>query len=156
MTLFVDGEVHSTTTGERAFRFHVPLSGEHEITARSGDLVDTITLRKVDEAPSAAVMPTTSIANWFDDAELPSPDGFFSIRDTLGDIKQSEDGARVIASVLEAVATSRGEVGRGVEIPPAMQAIVDRMSVEKLIREAGEVPIESVAALNAQLNTIAK
>lgn len=156
VTLFVDGEVHSTTTGERAFRFHVPLSGEHEITARSGDLVDTITLRKVDEAPSAAVMPTTSIANWFDDAELPSPDGFFSIRDTLGDIKQSEDGARVIASVLEAVATSRGEVGRGVEIPPAMQAIVDRMSVEKLIREAGEVPIESVAALNAQLNTIAK
>jgi beta-galactosidase len=58
--------------------------------------------------------------------------------------------------VLEAVATSRGEVGRGVEIPPARQAIVARMSVEKLIARAGGVPIEQVAAPNAQLNLIAK
>jgi beta-galactosidase len=57
---------------------------------------------------------------------------------------------------MEAVATSRGEVGHGVEIPPAMQAIVDRMSVEKLIKQAGGVSIETVAALNARLNLIAK
>ena len=101
-------------------------------------------------------MPTTTIANWFDEAPLPAPEGFFSIQDSLGDIKRSGDGARVIASVLEAVSTSRGEVGRGVEIPPAMQAIVDRMSVEKLITQAGGVPVEQVAALNAQLNLISK
>ncbi|WP_353816503.1 glycoside hydrolase family 2 protein [Agromyces sp. SYSU T00266] len=156
VVLSVDGVEIGAVEGRRAFRFRVPLTGEHEITARSGALVDTVMLRKVDEVPAASVMPTTTIANWFDDAELPSPDGFYSVRDSLGDIKQSEDGARVIASVMEAVATSRGEVGHGVEIPPAMQAIVDRMSVEKLIKQAGGVSIETVAALNARLNLIAK
>ncbi|WP_159600822.1 glycoside hydrolase family 2 protein [Agromyces humi] len=156
VVLSVDGVEVGAVEGRRTFRFHVPLTGEHEITARSGDLTDTIVLRRVDEVPAASVMPTTSIANWFDDAQLPSPAGYFSVRDSLGEIKQSEDGARVIASVLEAVSTSRGEVGQGVEIPPAMQAIVDRMSVEKLIKQAGGVSTEHVAALNAQLNLIAK
>lgn len=156
VVLSVDGVEVGAVEGRRTFRFRVPLTGEHEITARSGDLADTIVLCRVDEVPAASVMPTTSIANWFDEAELPSPVGYFSVRDSLGDIKQSEDGARVIASVLEAVSTSRGEVGHGVEIPPAMQAIVDRMSVEKLIKQAGGVSIEHVAALNAQLNLIAK
>lgn len=156
VVLSVDGVEVGAVEGRRVFRFQVPLTGEHEVTARSGASTDTITLRKVDEVSAASVMPTTSIANWFDEAELPSPAGFFSVRDSLGDIKQSEDGARVIASVMEAVATSRGEVGHGVEIPPAMQAIVDRMSVEKLIKQAGGVSLEHVAALNAQLNLIAK
>ncbi|WP_082462166.1 glycoside hydrolase family 2 protein [Agromyces sp. Leaf222] len=156
VVLSVDGVEVGAIEGRRTFRFRVPLTGEHEITARSGDLADTIVLRRVDEVPAASVMPTTSIANWFDEAELPSPVGYFSVRDSLGDIKQSEDGARVISKVLEAVSTSRGEVGHGVEIPPAMQAIVDRMSVEKLIKQAGGVSIEHVAALNAQLNLIAK
>ncbi len=156
VTLLVDGAELDTIDGTRAFRFGVPLTGRHDIVALSGDATDSITLRKVDEVPTASVMPTTTIANWFDEAALPSPAGYFSIRDTLADIKQSEDGARVISSVLEAVATSRGEVGRGAQIPPAMQSIVDRMSVEKLIRQAGGVPIERIAALNAQLNLIAK
>lgn len=156
VSLLVDGAKIDTVEGSRTFRFEVPLTGEHEITARSGDLTDTITLRKVDEVPAASVMPTTTIANWFDDAELPTPEGYFSIRDTLGEIKQSEHGARVVASVMEAVATSRGEVGQGVEIPPSMQAMVDRMTVEKLIRQAGGVSIDRIAALNAQLNLIAR
>ncbi|MGF0116982.1 glycoside hydrolase family 2 protein [Promicromonospora sp. Marseille-Q5078] len=156
VSLLVDGVEHATVEGRRAFRFQVPLTGEHKITARSGGLVDTVVLHKVDEVPEATVMPTTTVANWFDDAEVPVRDGFFSIRDTLGDIKRSEEGARLIAPVLEAAATRHGEVGKGVEIPAAMQAIVDRTSLEKLIQQAGGVPAEQVAALNAQLNTIAK
>lgn len=156
VTLLVDGTAIGTVSGARVFRFDVPLTGEHEITARAGEETDTIVLRKVDEVPAASVMPTTTIANWFDEAPLPAPEGFFSINDTLADIKQSEEGARLIGAVLEALATSRGDVGRGVEIPPAMQAIVDRMSLEKLIAQAGSVPVEQVAALNAQLNLIAK
>ncbi len=156
VTLLVDGMEVDRAEGRRAFRFQVPITAQHQITARSGELSDTIFVRKVDEVPETAVLPTTTIANWFDDTELPTPDGYYSIRDTLADIKKSEDGARVIASVMETMATSRGEVGRGVEIPPAMLKIIDRMSVEKLLQQAGEVPIEQVAALNAQLNLIAK
>ncbi|MGF3056454.1 glycoside hydrolase family 2 protein [Microbacterium sp. YY-01] len=156
VTLFVDGTEVDTVSGARAFRFEVPLTGEHEITARAGQTSDTIALIKVDEAPETSIMPTSTIANWFDAAPLPTPEGFFSIHDSLADIKQSDEGARVIMSVLEAVATSRGEVGRGVEIPPAMQAIVDRMSVKQLLTQAGEIPMEQIATLNARLNLISK
>lgn len=156
ITLFVDGAEVGTVQGEHAFRFPVSLTGVHEITARAGELVDTITLRKVDAVTLAPTSSTTTVANWFEGAELPTPEGFFSIRDTLGDIKQSEDGAKALAPMLEAVATSRGEVGRGVEIPPAMQTIIDRMSVAALIEQAGGVPTEQIAALNARLNLIAK
>lgn len=156
VSLLVDGVEYGAVEGRRTFRFQVPLTGRHEIVARSGDLSDTISLRKVDAVDEANVMPTTTISNWFDEAELPSPAGFFSIHDSLADIKQTDDGALVIASVLEGLATSRGDVGKGVEIPPAMQAIVDRMSVESLVRQAGGVSIETIAALNARLNLIAK
>lgn len=156
VTLDVDGREHGTLSGRRSFRFEIPLSGEHTVTARAGDLTDSVTLRKVDEVDPATVMPTTMIANWFEDTELPAPDGYFSIHDTLGHIKQSPDGAQIIASVLEALSTSRGEVGKGVEIPAAMQTIVDRMSLEKLLSQAGNVPAEQIAELNAQLNLIAK
>ena len=62
----------------------------------------------------------------------------------------------MIGVMMAAMAESRGEVGRGVEIPPAMQAIVDRMSVEKLLAQAGNVSPEQFGALNAQLNRIPK
>lgn len=156
VSLQVDGVTLAPVAGSRVFRFDVPLDGEHEVTAVSGALSDTVVLRRVDEETVAAVAPTDTVANWFDDAELPRPEGFFSIRDTLAEIKETEAGARLVAGLMEMMATSRGDVGRGVEIPPAMQAIVDRMSVERLIREAGDVPAEQVAALNAQLNLIAK
>lgn len=156
VTLVVDGVEHGTVAGTRAFRFRVPISGEHEITARSGVLEDSIVVRKVAEVAEIKVTSTTSIANWFDEEALPAPDGFFSIRDSLADIKKSEQGAQLIGVMMAAMAESRGEVGRGVEIPPAMQAIVDRMSVEKLLAQAGNVSPEQFGALNAQLNRIPK
>src|SRR5690625_6726934 len=77
VTLDVDGREHGTLSGRRSFRFEIPLSGEHTVTARAGDLTDSVTLRKVDEVDPATVMPTTMIANWFEDTELPAPDGYF-------------------------------------------------------------------------------
>lgn len=156
VTLIVDGEEFATAKGHRFFRFSVPLDGDHEITARAGELTDTITLRKVSEVEPPAVASTTSVANWFEDTELPAPPGRFSIRDTLGEIKQTAEGERLMSSILETLATSRGDVGKGVQIPSAMQEIVDRMSVEKLLKQAGGLPAEQVAELNSRLNLIEK
>lgn len=156
VTLLVDGNEHATVRGRRAFRFSIPLSGEHEITAHAGDLTDAITLRRVDEVDAATVMPTTTIANWFENAEMPTPDDAFSIRDTVGDIKESTEGAKLIAEVMAALSTSRGEVGRGVAVPSGMQAIVDRLTLEKLLKQAGGVSVEQVTELNAKLNLISK
>ena len=74
----------------------------------------------------------------------------------MGDIKESTEGAKLIAEVMAALSTSRGEVGRGVAVPSGMQAIVDRLTLEKLLKQAGGVSVEQVTELNAKLNLISK
>ena len=73
VTLLVDGVEVGTVEARRAFRFQVPLTGEHEITALAGVMSDAIIVRKVDKAPEATVMPTTTIANWFDGRRTAEP-----------------------------------------------------------------------------------
>ena len=48
ITLIVDGKILDKKSGDKVFRFAVPLSGEHEIEARSGGLSDHIRIRRTD------------------------------------------------------------------------------------------------------------
>lgn len=157
ISLWKDDELVGTQRGERVFRFPVPLSGEHTLTARGGHQSDSITVRHIDAPNPDYVLPVSTVINWFDDDELPSPDGFFSIRDTMADIRANPLGARLIDQLMAQAAASRGEVAQNVEIPEAMQRMVDRMSVENLLKQAGAaIPAEQIVALNAALNGIAK
>lgn len=59
--------------------------------------------------------------------------------------------------MMAAAAAARGEVAQNVEIPAAMQAMVDRLTVRKLLQQAGGVLSgDQVGQLNAALNQIAK
>ena len=70
VSLWLDDEHIATLAGRRVFRFQVPLTGEHRLTARSGDLEDTITVRRVDEACPGYALAAAPISNWFDAIEL--------------------------------------------------------------------------------------
>lgn len=65
VTLWRDGELVGTRAGRRVFRFEVRLEGEHELTARSGDLADTIRVRRVARPNPAYAMPAEDIRDWF-------------------------------------------------------------------------------------------
>lgn len=154
--LLRDGELVGRQTGRWVFRFQVPLEAEHELQARAGDAVDTIQVRRVAQANPAYRMEVAPVINWFDE-ELPSPEGFFSIRDTLAEIKGSQHGARIIDQLMASLTAGIGDVAQDVEIPAAMQKMIERQTVESLLRQAGTaVPREHVAQLNSQLNSIAK
>ena len=157
VSLWVDDKLVDTRSGRRVFRFEVPLNGEHEVTARSGTLNDTIVVRRVDEPNPDYSVAATEIANWFDTVDLPSPDGYYSIHDTMADLKSSAEARPLVEQLMQQAAAGRGDVAQGVEIPESMQEIVDRMTVKTLLGYAGPViSPEDVAGLNAALNRIPK
>ena len=49
VTLYVGGKKFETQTGEKVFRFRIPVSGQMKIEARAGKLHDEINIRKVDK-----------------------------------------------------------------------------------------------------------
>ena len=139
------------------FRFVVPLTSEHEVTARSGTLSDTIAVRRVDEPNPDYSVAATVVANWFDTVDLPSPDGYYSIDDTMADLKSSAEAKPLVEALMQQAAAGRGDVAQNVELPESVQEMVDRMTVKTLLGYAGPViSPDDVAGLNAALNRIPK
>lgn len=157
VSLWADGNLIGTSSGPRVFRFEVPLSGEHELTARSGALSDTIVVRLVDEPNPDYSVAATEVANWFDTVDLPSPDGFFSIEDTMIDIKSSAEAAPLVDALMKKAAAGRGDVAQDVEIPESVQKMIERMTLRTLLGYAGPtISPDDVATVNAALNRIPK
>lgn len=157
VSLYRDGDLVGTRTGRRVFRFDVRLDGEHELTARSGELTDTIRVRRVGQPNPEYAMPVAAVVNWFDEVELPCPPGFYSINDTLGDIKQSPQGAVMLEHLMAQAVAKRGDVAQNVQIPEAMQLMLDRQTLIGLLRQmGGGIGSEQITALNAALNQIPK
>ena len=72
------------------FYFEVKNEGETSLVAKAGELEDTSTIRKVDTPNEAYIMKEEGdVINWF---EINTPDGHFSINDTIGDIMSTTGG----------------------------------------------------------------
>ncbi len=90
--LFANGvSVGKQTKGKYPFfYFNVKNEGETALTVKAGELEDTATIRKVDKMNEAYVMKDEGdVINWF---EINTPDGYFSINDTIGDILATAGG----------------------------------------------------------------
>ncbi len=97
------------------------------------------------------------MTNWFDDVELPAPDGYYSLHDTLGDIKRSAEAAPLVEDLMKKAAAGHGDVAQGVEIPESVQQMIDRMSLKTLLGYAGPtISPDDVATVNTALNRIPK
>lgn len=142
--------------GRRVFRFEVPLDGAHEITACAGAATDTITVRRVVDPNPDYAMTVAGISNWFD-LDLPVRDGHYSVKDTLADVKASAEGALLLSALMEQATAHRGDVAQKVEMPESFQRMLDRMTVEALLRQAGPtLEADHIIALNHALNRIPK
>lgn len=161
VTLFVDGKEFAAQQGDKIFRFEVPISGTHTIEARSGDCSDAITIRKADKPNPAYVKTGGEVVNWFDREDEIVKEGYFSIKDSMGDIKAHAQAAAVLNELMAPLqakaAAAYGDVAKNVQIPEAMQKMMDRMSVEASLRQMGKLVSPGfVHKLNAALNLIRK
>jgi len=157
ITLYIDGRKYATLDGDKVFKFRVPLFGTHEIEARSGDLRDHITIRKVTEPNPSYASADTAVVNWFDKPEEMIREGYYSIFDTMADIKRDPDGARLLKEIMAQVRKSYGEVAQNVKLSDSSQKMLDKLPFNKVIKQAGKaVTPAMVKELNAALNQIKK
>jgi beta-galactosidase len=161
VTLLVDGKALETQTDNKIFRFRIPLTGTHTIQAVSGPLQDTMTIRKVEQTNESYTKPGTKVENWFDREDEIVKEGYFSIKDSMGAVKAHATAAaalnELLAPLQAKIIEAYGDVAKNVQIPPEMQAMMDRMSVEASLKQMGKLVTPAfVHKLNAALNAIKK
>ena len=161
VTLLVDGKPFGTRTGDKVFAFRVPISGEHVIEAVSGDQRDSMTIRKVEKANPDYFKPGTQVTNWFDREDEIVREGYFSIKDSMGAVKAHAEAQTVLNEMLAPlqakIIEAYGDVAKNVQLPPEVQAMMDKMSVEASLKQMGKlVTPEFVHRLNNALNQVKK
>ena len=161
VTLFVDGKMFAARQGDKVFTFKVPITGEHEIKAVCGELTDSMIIRRVEKANPAYAKPGTQVTNWFDREDEIEREGYFSIKDSMADVKANPAAAKVLDEIMaplkEKAIAAYGDVARNVQLPPEVLAMMDRMSVEASIKQVGKLATpEIVHKLNHALNQIKK
>lgn len=159
VTLFVDGRAFCVKEGRRIFRFEVPITGEHRIEARCGAaqtaLCDEITVKKAEQPNPSYRAAGSEVVNWFDRPDAITREGYYSILDSMEDIKRNPAGAVIIQRMMEQVTARYGDVAKSVTLPESVQRQMDKMPLEKLLRQAGKaVTPAMVNQLNAALNQI--
>lgn len=155
VALFVDGREFARAAGDKVFVFQVPISGQHVIEARSGSLADTMTIRKTDKPNPSYSVTGGEVVNWFDRPEELAREGYYSILDSMETLKKSPAAGALIQKLIAGVTGSYGDVAKSVTLPEAVQRQMDKMPLEKLLKQAGKaVTPEMVHQLNDTLNRI--
>lgn len=165
VTLLVNGCEVATLKADKIFLFKdvILQNGVNEITARAeGAADDVIYLNGVTTPNSSYILPQEEntgdgVTNWFDDIavsrKLEFPEGFFSIKDKMGEIMANPESAKVMNQVFS-------QMGGGTMNAQSMKnmlGMLKNMSVETILKMAGKkVPADAKYALNDMLNKIKK
>ena len=155
VSLYVDGECVGTQSGKIAV-FIVPMTGEHTIEAKCGELTDSITIRKVVEKDKSYIFGTKGdVTNWFD-ADTFDPT-CYSIRDTMGVLMQHPVTGAIVGRMMEKARASRGDVASATAGNKNLERMMAGMTLQSLLKQAGNaIPPEAIKALNDALQKIPK
>lgn len=159
VALYVNGTFVEEKEGSHIFIFHIPNVGEQTIEAKAGEYSDQISIRKVDTPNPAYSFKEASVRNWFDEEGMEIIPGYFSIKDTMGDIRKSPEAAAFLDSMMEQVSqrSAMSSMAEGVEITDSMKQMLNRMSVEKMLQQgASDIDPQMIVMINKQLNKIKK
>ena len=162
IALYVDGTLFGEEQGEHIFKFQVPISGEHQIKAvcvENEKLEDEMTIRKVDTPNPSYFMDATKVRNWFDEPkEDEVDDQFLSLNSTMAEIQAVPEGAALLDQMMKQMQNNAaGGMGKDVEVPPSMMAMIARQPLKKLLAQGGmEVDGEQAKMLAAALARIPK
>ncbi len=167
ITLLVNGNPVEIKKAEHhvAVFTDLPLAlGDNTVTARTETgLEDTILLRGVAQSNPEYVVPAEAglAGNWFDDktgepVSLCFPDGYFSIRDKLGDLMDNLEASPIAIELLQALSDQDGDPNTS-KMLEQMMTLVKGQTLETLIQRAGKiVPPDLIIKANQRLNQIKK
>ena len=151
------------------FYFDVKNEGTSSLEAKAGELSDTATINKVDTPNEAYIMKEENqVINWF---EITTPDGYYSINDTIGDIMKSFKGKIALVKLLMLVkeATSKGTKDGKAEVMgfsfdsiskdmiKSMYGMVKGFTIKRtFMMLGGKFTKEQILEVNAMLNKVKK
>lgn len=160
VALYVNGTLAEEKEGNHIFIFKIANVGEQTIEAKAGDLTDQISIRKVDTPnPAYIFKEQVSVKNWFEEEGMEVIPGYYSIKDTLGDICKSPEGAAFIDQLQEQIAKNSpmASMSKGVVMTDQIKKMMMRFTVENLLKQTGGDPDpKMVVAINKQLSKIKK
>lgn len=157
VTLFVDDREFQTLKRDKVFQFKVPINGRHQITAKSGGLTDCMTIRHVEKANPEYSSLQGEVLNWFDKPEEMIREGYYSIFDTVTDIKKSSEAKAVFEAAMKIARASFGDVAQNVKVPESVQKIQDAVPLENLLKQASKAfTAEMIKEMNHNFNQIPK
>ena len=168
VTLFVGGKEFATQEGKYIFTFEVPLKtlGATKIKAVSGEVSDETSIKYVRRPYQGYILKTEEkVDNWFDknnEFDFKFPEGYFSIKDKLGDIMATEEGEALISSLMDRVVKTMmsgpdGQSKGEVKISKGMMKLAGGMTIERIAGMAGDkVTPDVLFEVNEMLNKIKK
>ncbi len=156
VALYVDGIFVEEQKGSRVFEFEIPISGSHKVAAQAGEYRDEIIVKKVDEINKEYLfVKEGDIVNWFDKEDF--HEDCYSVGDTLGEIAKSPEANAIVQKLTAKATASRGDVAESVKDNPALQRMMQRMTLQSMLKQAGDViKPEEIKALNDALQRIKK
>lgn len=153
VSLLVDGQLLAQQQGTHIFRFQLPLTGQHNLTAVAGRCTDSITICKAAQPNPDYLFQKTEIVNWFDKESIDI--GCYSINDKMGDICQTTDGVAIVQTMMKKARASRGDVASTASANAVMQKMLDNMTIASVLKTVGSVfSPDDIQALNDALQKI--
>lgn len=156
IALFVDGKLLAEQESKHVFRFQVPISGEHTVEAKAGELSSSILIRRVSEPNRDYLFAKESnMDNWFDQDDFKP--GYFSIKDTLGTLMKDPKACAVVGRLTAQATASRGDVAESVQGNTNLQKMMKGMTLESMLKQVRDtIKPEQIKALNVSLQQIKK
>jgi beta-galactosidase len=157
VALYKDGELMEEKNGKHIFTFHISIDGIHKIEARCGEMIDRMEIKKVAEPNPSYCLKNAAVRNWFDEPGMEVIPGYFSIKDKIGDIKQSPEGKALIDIMMQQAVAAFGDVAKNVQGGAAMEQMMNNSTMESMAKMAGgAISPDMIVAINKQLNKIKK
>ncbi|MGN0521870.1 MAG: glycoside hydrolase family 2 TIM barrel-domain containing protein [Eubacterium sp.] len=162
VTLYVNGKELETKSADKIFIFdNVTLvKGENTVKAVSGDCTDEITLNLTDTPNESYTFINENVGtgakNWFEgvevDGEIEYPEGYFTIKDKIGDIMKNPEGKVFIDEMIAKVSEEMN-----MNVSKGMMNMAKNFTIEKVFDMAGSrVPKEAKLFISQKLNKIKK
>lgn len=157
IALYKDGVLLKEKEGGPVFKFEVEIADRHIFEAKSGKIAEAISIRKVEEANPEYYLENSMIQNWFEDENMGFVPGFYSVQDTMADIKCHPEGKMLLGKMMETAIKARGDVAKNVQLGPEIEKIMDRLTVLELAKQSGgAVTSDMLIDLNKELIQIGK
>lgn len=165
--LWVDGKKEAVQKGGPVFCFPLEIGNqkrfeenqwiELRVLAVDGKLEDSCRIRKVREKNPDYAAGGGIVTNWFDQEELAVREGFYSIQDSMGELRKSAEAMALIQPVLDKAQETYGDLARNVQIPKEMQEKMDAMPLKENLKMAGKaVTADMIKELNQRLGRVPK